>query len=243
MNALQRLAYEKEHAAAIVAAGGVAPLVSNNAEGVQGYAAAALLQLVCRCGEETAALMAGASAAKPLVACLNSQWEWAQVQGAAVLAAMAADSITSGALGTIESLMDAGAIVPLVRCLSSPSQEVQAQAAVALRVLLEEGGEKRGSAVAAAGGVVPLISCLSSTSVQVQSAAATALSNFAACSTSCAEQAAAAGAIDPMVVILSGADTSDELRGAAAWALGALAASDKLADPRALLQLQARSPC
>lgn len=96
VRAFATLAWQSHRAAAIIAAGSVAPLVSclsSISDWVHEHAAE-VLQLLLRCGEDTAALVASAGAARPLVACLSSRSEWAQLQSAAALAIMPVDSGT-----------------------------------------------------------------------------------------------------------------------------------------------------
>ena len=186
------------------------------------------------------ASIAAAGAIPPLVELLRSRTPEVQAAAEEALWLLAFNTDNQALIAK------AGGIPPLVELLSSSNSAVQQEAVGALRQLALSADNK--ALIAEAGGIPPLVSCLKSTSIWAQHCAAEALGNLMADwivvvdrefipmpeATDIAEanraSIAAAGAIPPLVELLS--STTPHVQAAAAWALRNLALS---ADNKALI--------
>lgn len=166
---LADLARMGENKLAIVANGGVRPLVamlSSDAPEARSQAAGALWHLAAIASSKTAIAEAGGIA--PLVALLSDGSPDAQKWSTGALWHLASSAANKTAM------VSAGAIAPLVAILSSDSLEACEYAtAVLSEVARTQGGNKK--AIVTAGGIKPLVQMLSEGSLMTQRHAACAL--------------------------------------------------------------------
>ncbi|CAL1142550.1 unnamed protein product, partial [Cladocopium goreaui] len=206
-----KLAVNDQNEAAIVAAGGIPPLialVTSGSDSAKENAVYALANLAWN--DENKAAIAAAGGIPPLVALITSGSDSAKKYAAGALANLTGNSQNEAAIAA------AGGIPPLVALITRGSDSAKEHAARALRNLAVN--DQNGAAIAAAGGIPPLVALITSGSDSAKEHAARALGNLAVNDQNRAA-IVAAGGIPPLVALItSGSDSAKERAAGAAIA-------------------------
>ena len=223
--ALSTLSFEPSALARLISAGAVAPLVhllNSKTEEVRCSVAFTLVNITTGSAHGQARALA-AGAISPLVKLMKSKSATARETAVQVLGNLSSQS-AAGSAETLPNMLAAGAIVPIVAFLQDSGclPFVPLLSALALCANLSSVAACRLPLVTA-GAVPHLVRLLaSSSSGRLEHLAASALDNLACEEAAFRHQIIAAGAVGPLMKLLTATGTSDAVQVPAASALGKL---------------------